>query len=225
MATPTIEEYLETIYNMEQESPPAISARVAEAMGVSRPTITDTLRRMAQQGYVTVGEEKQIRLTDRGREVAEALVRRHRLWERWLVDVLGMDWAKVHEEACRLEHALSPEVEERLANHLNRPATCPHGNPIPGMMQPPQADTVPMNRVAPGDKGTVARVSQSSERDPRLLDYLRERGVVPGARFAVTEVAPWAGVITLSVDGATVILGAEAASHVRVSVDQRTGSA
>ncbi len=223
MATPTIEEYLETIYNFEQESIPAISARVAEAMGVSRPTMTDTLRRMDQQGYVVVGQGRVIRLTDRGRQAAEALVRRHRLAERWLVDVLGMDWAHVHEEACRLEHALSPEVESRLARHLGDPATCPHGNPIPGTAEPVQENLVPLDRVAAGDEGTVARVSQPGERDPRLLEYLRQRGLVPGARFHVVEVAPWAGATTLSVEGAPATIGAEAASHVYARIERRAG--
>ena len=109
-----------------------IGVRLAERIGVSAPTMTETLKRMVGQGYVVVDNRKEISLTENGREVAESVVRRHRLSERWLTDVLGLDWAKAHQEACKLEHAISAEVEERLARMLEHPSTCPHGNPIPG---------------------------------------------------------------------------------------------
>lgn len=212
MATPTIEEYLETIYNMETESPPVRGGRVAEAMGVSAPTMTDTLRRLVQQGYVQVEKSTGIVLTDSGRELAETLVRRHRLSERWLVDVLGLDWSQAHGEACKLEHAISLEVEERLARSLDYPTTCPHGNPIPGVGSQSIGDAVPLSEVAAGNGIAIVRVSPATEGDPSLLDYFYQNGLVPGAVFRVAEVTSAAGVITLEGRGSTVSLGTKAAA-------------
>jgi len=218
MTSPTIEEYLETIFVLEAESPPVKSARVAESMGVSAPTMTDTLKRLVQQGYVRVGHGKVILLTDKGRETAAALVRRHRLSERWLVDVLGMDWSRVHQDACRLEHALSPEVEERLAETLDHPSTCPHGNPIPGLGTDDRGDTVPLDGVSSGQRVVLVRVSRSAEENPDFLDFLKSSGLVPGAEFTVAEVSPWAGTLTLSGGEVRTTLGLRAASHLRVRV-------
>lgn len=216
MATPTIEEYLEAIYIMQSEDDSVISARVAERMNVSAPTMADTLKRLIQQGYVTLDDRKVIVLTKKGREVAEALVRRHRLSERWLTDVLGLDWATAHREACKLEHAISAEVEERLAQALDNPTTCPHGNPIPGANQEPVEKGTTLNRVSEGDEVIVIRVTQTAEEDPRFLDYLQRNGIVPGAELQVVEVAPWAGTITISRSGTTVPLGLQAAAHIWV---------
>ncbi|MHB0869268.1 MAG: metal-dependent transcriptional regulator [Chloroflexota bacterium] len=221
MATPTIEEYLEAIYLMEVESPPVRSARVAEAMGVSAPTVTDTLRRMAQQGYVLAGQGRGIALTDRGRELAEALVRRHRLSERWLVDVLGFDWSRAHEEACRLEHAISQEVEARLALLLEYPTTCPHGNPIPGLSAGSGEDVTPLSRAAAGDEVTVVRLSPLAETEPDLLEYLHRSGLVPGAGFRLQEVAPAAEVVTLRGPGGVVSLGSKVAAMVWVRISRQ----
>ena len=220
MATPTIEEYLETIYVIAAENLPVRSARVAEVMGVSAPTVTDTVKRLIQQGYVTLGKAKEILLTDDGRQAAESLVRRHRLSERWLVDVLGMDWSKVHDEACRLEHALSAEVEERLARSLNSPSTCPHGNPIPGYdFQPPTGR--PLAQLDAGREATLLRISPEGEKDSRLLDYLKECGIVPGTRIRVLEVAPWKGLVTVEVGERAAPIGIDAASYLWVlPVDQ-----
>lgn len=215
MATPTIEEYLEAIYILGAENPPVRGARVAEAMGVSAPTMTDTVKRLVQQGYVTLGDDKAILLTKEGLEAAESLVRRHRLSERWLVDVLGMDWSVVHEEACRLEHALSGEVEERLARVLNSPSTCPHGNPIPGH-DPQSPAGIPLDRLESGHHAVLLRISPEGERDPRLLDYLKAIGLVPGTQIKVLEVAPWKGLMTVEVGGSTAPIGLGVASHLRV---------
>ena len=220
MPTPTIEEYLETIYIMEIENPPVRSARVAEAMGVSAPTITDTLRRMAEQGYVRAERGRGVVLTAVGRKLAESLVRRHRLSERWLVDVLGLDWARAHEEACRLEHAISQEVEERLARILDYPATCPHGNPIPGSPAQGDGGALPLCDVTVGDEVAVVRLSPLVEQDPSLLEYLHRNGLVPGATFHVVELSPAAGVVTLQKDDGTVSLGTRAASAVWVRVER-----
>lgn len=218
MATPTIEEYLEAIYIMQSEESSVISARIAERMGVSAPTMTDTLKRLIQQGYVRVDKRKEIILTEKGREAAEALVRRHRLSERWLTDVLGLDWATAHQEACKLEHAISAEVEERLSRVLDNPSTCPHGNPIPGSGKRGDDKSISLNRVSDGDEVTVVRVSQTAEEDSRFLDYLQRNDITPGSDLKVVEVAPWAGTVTVSCGDKTVAIGLQAAAHVWVQV-------
>src|SRR5215467_16121442 len=131
-ATPRVEEYLETIYNMAMEGEVVIGARLAEKFRVAPPSVTEMLKRLVRDGYVEMDERRQVMLTSQGQELAEAVLRRHRLTERFLVDMLGMEWHRVHEEACRLEHFISGAVEQRVVAALNNPTTCPHGNPIPG---------------------------------------------------------------------------------------------
>ncbi|MBI4320546.1 MAG: metal-dependent transcriptional regulator [Chloroflexi bacterium] len=214
--TPTIEEYLEAIYIMTSESAPVISARLAERQGVTAPTMTDTLKRLIKAGYVSLNDRKEISLTALGLSVAEALVRRHRLSERWLTDVLGLDWCKAHEEACKLEHAISAEVEERLSRALDHPSTCPHGNPIPGIGPAVSESSICLEHVAVGAKVVIERVSEAGEEDPRLLEYLQRHGLKPGVALTVAEVAPWAGTITLRNAEQTVTLGLQAAGHIWV---------
>ena len=137
--TPAIQDYLGAIYDLTGGDKPVIGARLARHMHISAPSITEALRRMQREGYVRLAGKKEIRLTTKGKGIAETMARRHRLLERWLTDVLGLDWSRAHEEAHRLEHALSPVVEERLAEQLGMPSTCPHGNPIPGMPAPDPA--------------------------------------------------------------------------------------
>ena len=134
--TPVVEDYLRTICALEEEIQPVIAARVADEAGVSPSTMVETLRRLERQGYIKVERRKEISLTAEGRKLAEGILRRHFLIERFLTDLLGLDWVKAHQEAHRLEHAISQEVEERLAKLLNNPTTCPHGIPIPGEARP-----------------------------------------------------------------------------------------
>src|SRR5438270_7387255 len=128
----TVEEYLETIYNMSMEDELVIGARLAEKFRVSPPTVTEMLKRLVRDGYVEMDAKRQVTLTENGNQAAEAVLRRHRLTERFLVDMLGMQWHEVHEEACRLEHFISYAVFCLKKKNLNYPTTCPHGNPIPG---------------------------------------------------------------------------------------------
>src|SRR5256886_9999994 len=128
----TVEEYLEMIYNMNMEDEVVIGARLAEKFRVAPPTVTEMLKRLVRDGYVEMDNRRQVTLTEAGNQAAEAVLRRHRLTERFLVDMLGMQWHQVHEEACRLEHFISGAVEARVVTTLNHPSTCPHGNPIPG---------------------------------------------------------------------------------------------
>lgn len=215
MPTPTIEEYLEAIYTMASEDRAVIGARLAEGLGVSPPTVTSTLQRMARDGYITLDTDKEIHLTEQGRQAVESLLRRHRLIERLLVDVLHMDWHDVHDDACRLEHAVSPEVEKRLAAFLGDPETCPHGNPIPGRSDA-EGDLCLRDAQA-GASVVLRRVAKRAEGEPGLLLYLDQHGLRPGAMLTVREVAPFNGPITVAAEGHEVALGRDLAAMLWVS--------
>jgi DtxR family Mn-dependent transcriptional regulator len=214
--THALEDYLKAIYQLSEEARPVIAARLAAETGVSPSTIFATLRRLAKEGYVTINRRKEIVLTQDGRRVAENIVRRHFLTERFLTDLLGLDWVKAHQEAHRLEHAISQEVEERLAKLLSHPTTCPHGNPIPGASSTPAPKTMPLNEVVDGQDVELAYITEGGERDVRLLAYLEEHGLRPGAKMHVLDVAPSLGLMTLMVGSDRFSLGLEAAKKIRV---------
>ena len=183
-----ISRYLEAIYYMWSEGEVPRSARLADWLSVSRPTVTVALRRMARDGMVRMNSRKEIEMTSVGRRVAESIVRRHRIMERWLTDVLGLDWVAADTEAARLEHAVSEKVERRLYQTLGRPRTCPHGNPIPG-----HSKASPKERrlatLEAGARAAISRVSEVAEREaPLLLAYLDERRLTPGRKVDVVEV-------------------------------------
>ncbi len=209
-----VSRYLEAIYYMWAEKEPLRSARLADWLGVSRPTVTVGLRRMTRDGLVKMNSRKEIELTARGRREAESIVRRHRIMERWLTDALGLDWVTADEEAARLEHAVSTVVERRLYEVLGRPTTCPHGNPIPGRSRAVRHEV----RVAKLQSGAVAqitRVSEVAEREaPRLLSYLHDRGLVPGTRVKIVEVDDVGRTLRVKSDGREVTLSHETASKV-----------
>lgn len=212
----TVEDYLKSIYQLAEESQPVIAARIAAETGVSPSTIFTTLRRLEREGYVAINRRKEIHLTADGKKVAEKIVRRHFLTERFLTDLLGLDWVKAHQEAHRMEHAISQEVEERLAKLLSNPTTCPHGNPIPGALSGPLQKTIPLNEASDGQHVELDYITEGGERDVRLLSYLQEHGLRPGAKVHVLDVAPSLGMMTLKVGGDEFSLGIEAAKKIRV---------
>lgn len=215
--TPAIQDYLAAIYDLAGSSEkPVIGARLARHLHLSPPSIAEALRRMQKDGYIRVGGKKEIRLTSRGLTIAETMARRHRLIERWLTDVLGLDWARAHDEAHRLEHALSPVVEERLAQMLGMPSTCPHGNPIPGMPAPEAHHPIPLSQAVAGQTLVVERITEEAEADRQLLRFLWENGIRPGIRLTVGEVAPYAGTISVQTEARTVTLGMAAAHKIWV---------
>ena len=217
-ASQVVEEYAETIYNISMEGDTVIGARLAERFRVAPPTVTETLKRMTRDGLVEMDAKRQVTLTPKGVELAEAVLRRHRLTERFLVEMLGMQWHQVHEEAHRLEHALSPRVEERLATLLGMPSTCPHGNPIPGMPAPAPTHPFPLDQAPEGATVVVERITEEAEADRRLLEHLWNSDVKPGTRLRIDEVAPWAGTIAMSAPGrgARIVLGLAAAAKIWV---------
>jgi DtxR family Mn-dependent transcriptional regulator len=221
--TASVQDYLAAIYDLGASSGPVIGARLAKHMSISAPAVTEAIQRLTRGGYVRVGRGKAVTLTGKGREIAEVMARRHRLLERWLTDTLGLNWADAHEEAHRLEHAISPRVEERLATMLGMPSTCPHGNPIPGMPEPARVEPFPLAQAKAGVTVVVERITEEAEADKNLLEYLWRAQVRPGRRLRVVEVAPWAGTITLSGDGKTIVLGLPAAAKIWVYLPDRAG--
>jgi DtxR family transcriptional regulator, Mn-dependent transcriptional regulator len=186
----TVEEYLETIYNMSAEDEVVIGARLAEKFHVSAPTVTEMLKRLVRDGYITMDSKRQVLLTEAGFQAAEAVLRRHRLTERFLVDMLGMQWHQVHEEACRLEHFISGAVEDRVIASLNNPTTCPHGNPIPGAVANARTylkdqGAVRLSTIAVGENATIFCISEVVEDEEALILYLHEKGLTPGTWLTV----------------------------------------
>src|SRR5437773_6032808 len=159
------EEYLETILEIEEEGIPPIRARLVERLGISAPAVSETVNRLVEQGYAQLLDDRSLRLTPKGRALAVSIVRRHRLAERLLTDVIGLEWEKVHREADRWEHAISADVEEKLVLLLGDPATCPHGNPIPGSKNAGRAYSTMTLSQAPTGPITVRRVSERLETD------------------------------------------------------------
>jgi DtxR family Mn-dependent transcriptional regulator len=218
MTTRTVESYLEIIYMMTAEEQPVIGARLADALHVSRPTVTATLQRMGRDGLIKINDRKEIEMTAKGQAIAEHLQRRHRVVERWLTDVLGFDWAKSDAEAHKLEHAMSDEVFELLNKQLGYPATCPHGNPIPGNTRRVALDAkmIQLSTAREGDRVTIMRISEYAENIGELLEYLGMRGVMPGAQIAVTEIAPLNGPLTLKLGSKVISMSREVAYFVWV---------
>jgi DtxR family transcriptional regulator, iron-dependent repressor len=211
-----VSHYLEAIYYMWSEGEPLRSARLADWLSVSRPTVTIALRRMTRDGMVRLNARKEIELTAKGRRLAEAIVRRHRIMERWLTDGLGLDWVTADEEAARLEHAVSEVVEKRLYEVLGRPGTCPHGNPIPGYSEAAPNELKLINLDA-GARASITRVSEVVEREaPLLLAYLHERKLVPGQKIAVLEVDGVGGTLRVKAGGRVVTLSHETAGKLWV---------
>jgi len=211
--TATVEDYLQEIYDQLEDGKTVIAARVAERAGVSLPTAWATLQRMQRDGLVELRDRHDVHLTQQGKEAAESIKRRHFLTERLLVDILGMDWADAHEEAHRIEHAVSPRVEERIMALLGNPTTCPHGNPFPGLPHPP---TVLLSSLKEGDEREVDGVQEDAEDDADLMRFLQQSGLAPGTRIRVIEVASYNSTVTVEVEGRQVVLGLPAAESLRV---------
>ena len=202
---PPVEEYLEAIHELEEEGTVVIQARLAERLGHSAPSVSETIRRLKADGYLDVSEDRALLLTSKGRARAESVVRKHRLAERLLTDVIGLPWHKTHEEACRWEHVISDEVEARLVELLGNPTTCPHGNPIPGN-EPPPRDLVQLADMEPGARVRLELVTEQVEIDLEALTYLSENGFTPGVGGTIRAKAP-DGTLTLELDDGSIALG------------------
>lgn len=212
-ASPATEEYLQAVYTLADEGGQVIGARLAEFLRISPAAVSEMVHRLERDGLLQLDERKEVRFTERGYAAASSIVRRHRLAERMLVDLLGYDWWKTHEEAERIEHAMSPEMEERLVRVLGNPQTCPHGNPMPGTTPIP---TRPLDRLAVGESATVERIPDQFEHEPGFLEYLDTQGVRPGVALEMIEQRP--GLLRVGVDGTARSLRPDCGQKVWVSI-------
>jgi len=195
--SPAVEDYLETIYELEESGVPAMRARLVERLGVSAPTVSETVARLEREGYLSLDAQRVVHLTDRGRLAATGVMRRHRLAERLLVDVLHVPWHQVHEEAHRLEHAISETLEPYLVSALGDPGTCPHGNPIPGSTNASVVDDqVALSELAAGERAVVRRIDEEIESHPDAMRALEEHRLMPG--FAVEAVTRDGDTVTVT---------------------------
>ncbi|KAA8884681.1 metal-dependent transcriptional regulator [Nocardia colli] len=201
----TTEMYLRTIYDLKEEGVVPLRARIAERLEQSGPTVSQTVARMERDGLLLVAGDRHLELTEKGRGMAVAVMRKHRLAERLLVDIIGLDWQNVHAEACRWEHVMSEDVERRLVEVLNHPTTSPYGNPIPGLdelgivaQNHAEETLVRLSDLPHGQVHAVVvrRLAEHIQTDPEVIGQLREAGVVPDARVTV-ENKPGSVVITV----------------------------
>jgi DtxR family Mn-dependent transcriptional regulator len=217
---PTIptENYLIAIQTLHDDEIRCIPARIAEFVGVTPPTVTEALKRLAGYGYVHQIHDPQVELTETGHRLAVALMRRHRIVERWLTDTLGLDWAAAHEEAHRMEHAISDTVAERLWVSMSYPPSCPHGNPIlpPGEIPSPDPVRLRLKDVEDGETVELIRISERAEEVHELIVYFEEQGFRPGVSITVEGRAPLNGPLSVDLDGRDLTLGEELASYLWV---------
>ncbi len=211
----TTEMYLRTIYDLEEEGVVPLRARIAERLEQSGPTVSQTVARMERDGLLRVAGDRHLELTEKGRELATSVMRKHRLAERLLVDIIGLPWEEVHAEACRWEHVMSEDVERRLVQVLDNPTVSPFGNPIPGLtalgIEQDRADherahrgrenLVRLTELPAGDSVAVVvrQLSEHVQGDVALIGQLKEAGVVPDARVLVQTSSD--GDVTIVVSG------------------------
>jgi DtxR family Mn-dependent transcriptional regulator len=213
---PPLEEYLETIHDLAEAGTPVIQARIAERLGRAAPSVSEMLDRLQADGYVE-RDGRKLELTGKGRTIAEGVVRKHRLAERLLVDVIGLEWHKAHLEAGRWEHVISDEVEARLVELLGNPTTCPHGNPIPGAGRTDSLDAQScLAHSAVGDVVKLERITEEVELDAKSLEYLFEHRFIPGDIATVVSRSPDHGLV-LDAGGVELTLGPELCSQLYVS--------
>src|SRR5690606_14239222 len=211
---PAFEEYCEAIYELREDDVEVIQARIAERLDISRPAVSEMIRRMEKAELVAV-EGGAIRLTNDGSKLAERVVRRHRLAERFLTDILGLSWAEAHTEAGKWEHVISERVEEAMMRVLGEPTTCPHGNPIPGSDYTPP-DAVALDELEIGDEFTVTRIPEELEFTPGLLEFLESSSLQPGMSGTITASSP-DGTTTVEIDGKHVGVGSFASARILVT--------
>jgi len=204
--TPTIEDYLGIIYTLQRDGEEVIGARLSELLEVSAPTVTITLRRMLRDGWITISSSKKIDLTAAGVESAKAVIRRHMLTEWMLAKILNLPWSKVHEEADKIEHSISNDVELSLIDKLQDPTQCPHGNPMPGM-EALSEKWLPLSEKASGERVTIKPIHEFLEDDPDLMGFLDSNQILPGKKARIVEMLPFNKTLTLEIDSKFVTLG------------------
>lgn len=212
---PAFEEYCETIFELAEDDVAVIQARIVERLDVSRPAVSEMIKKMEVEGLVTITDGG-IALTESGSAIATQVVRRHRLAERFLTDMLGLSWTVAHHEAGKWEHVISPPVEAALMRVLDDPTTCPHGNPIPGSAYVAPADSSVLSELEAGAQFRVERIPEELEFRDGLLEFLEDAAILPGKVGRVTAVSP-DGTTTVEIDGSRVGVGTFASARILVS--------
>lgn len=211
---PAFEEYCECIFELHEDELEVIQARIAERLQVSRASVSQMIEKMSRAGLVNA-EGSRISLTIEGQNLAQQVVRRHRLAERFLTDILGLSWSAAHQEAGKWEHVISDDVEIAMNRVLGAPTTCPHGNPIPGSSYI-ETDAVPLSQLASGAKFTVSRIPEELEFTPGLLDFLQQSSILPGRRGEISA-TNHDGTMSVVIDGHTIGVSAFASSRILVT--------
>ena len=211
---PAFEEYCECIFELHEDDLDVIQARIGERLQVSRASVSQMIEKMSKAGLVKT-DGSHITLTSEGQELAQQVVRRHRLAERFLTDILGLSWANAHQEAGKWEHVISDDVEVAMNRVLGAPTTCPHGNPIPGSSYI-ATDAVPLSQLASGTKFTVSRIPEELEFTPGLLDFLQQSSILPGRHGEIRETNN-DGTMMVVIDGNTIGVSAFASSRILVT--------
>ena len=212
-------EYLEAIFEMAEERIPPVQARLAEWMGVSPASVSEAVKRLTRDGLLRVADRK-LEFTKEGESLAVVLVRRHRLAEHFLIRIIGLPWYKAHEEAERWERVISDDVEARMLDILGDPATCPHGNPIPGSShRVDYSALVPLKDVSPGGRAVLRRLTEDLELELEVMRFFEESGLMPGALIDVLSLAP-DGTMSLEVQGASVALGPDLSDNLWVDLER-----
>jgi len=212
--TAVVEEYLEGIYRLQEKDGVARTSDIVKSLKVAFGTVTNTVERLEKEGYVTHEPYKGVKLTEKGLKIALQVVRRHRLAERLLTDILKVEWDKAHDAACKLEHGITDEIIKPLEKALKHPKTCPHGNPIPtkcgGIIE---EKSQPLAKLNEREQGIIVKIT---DEESDLLHYLDKIGLVPGASIEIVEKAPFNEPITLKVDGTNRTLSRSMASIIQV---------
>jgi DtxR family Mn-dependent transcriptional regulator len=208
--TPTIEDYLGIIYTLQRDNEEVYGARLAEILNVSPPTVTVTLQRMVRDKWITLDKGKKVHFTPSGLSAARNLIRRHMLTEWMLAKILNLPWSEIHNEADKIEHTISSDVEKSLQETLNDPELCPHGNPMPGSEEISRRwKSLPA--FDPGAQVVIRRIHEFLEDDHELMKFLEKNKVTPGAVGVIQEILPFNSTISIAVDDHSVILGLDVA--------------
>ncbi len=210
----TVQDYLSLLYVMERDQEPIIGTRLAELLGVTPPTVTNTLKRMTRDGLITMNQAG-THLTENGWSAARTVMTRHMLME-WMM-LKTLPWSKLHGEAHHLEHAISAMTESALMEQLGHPQTCPHGNPLPGCDEA-VARWIPLTQIESGRLVTIRRIHELAEENAPLLDFLEKKRLLPGVSATLIEVLPFNQTLTLNVEGESVTLGTTVAKYIFVEL-------
>jgi DtxR family Mn-dependent transcriptional regulator len=212
--TEVVEEYLEGIYRLQEKSGVAKTGDIVKVLQVVPGTVTNTVERLEREGMLRHEPYRGVKLTDKGRKIALNVIRRHRLSERLLTDFMHVDWDKVHDAACKLEHGITNDVTKKLEKALGHPKTCPHGNPIPtacgGIIE---EKSEPLSTLRFKESGVVAKIKDET---PEVLEYIAALGLLPGTSIEIVEKAPFDGPVTVKVGGANHALSLSLASIIWV---------